>query len=942
MNPMLPCKIALALGLTLGLPIALLAQTAPSPPATPAEKDEIVTLTPFVITTDRDNGYIAVDALAGGRTNTPIKLTPSAMSSLTRRFLDDANLTNVRDALKWSPNVVPGDYNAGKQLANPFNSWDYNFRGAGQSLQGGAGPSRNYFTFYQAADTYNVERIEFDRGPNSILFGVGTVGGVLSTYTKIPRVDKDFFTIVSTFDDHGSTRFEGDFNRGLNDKIAMRLNAVYDRAIGWRNNDFNTTKAVDLALLYQFTYRTSIRVEYEMSEAQNTLISSYYGDGSSAWDGTANSATWGAAATGTGTRASQSAAWGTNPYNVWIPGLAAKGIMNWNGGTISAGIDPDGLAVTPYAGFYPATLIPLYSWMNGGNNYSTAKVPVRDSREFTWGNGISKPKYNVLTAFLDHRFNEHFDAEVAFYRYDSKQNAKNYEGANNAFIDLNKQLPDGTANPNYGKRFADFFLSQQQQNRTVDEIRAQVNYHFDTTVFGVPLKQLFSVSAGDQKITWYARQYNAQVTNSGATDPGMNLVWGRLYFDNPNASMDLPSSVNGKDVSYAPWPSYWFDFDETYKLKNVAFASHSRFWDDKLSVLLGARRDSYDHNRLPLLTPANTTDQETAVLDSASGTTYSAGAIYYFKWLGVFANYSKNFDPIGPGKQPGLNGTPFGPATGKGLEYGIRISTDDGKYYASLSRYDSKSQDRIFNGGKPDFAGIWRNYYDALGLPRDTTRTTLSYDDTEALKVSGYELDLTANPTKNLRLSVTFGKPDSEIVEALAGARAYYAANLATWNTATGGTSTAASDLRNQLQSNLNTINQNTVGKIKTGLVDYTASVFANYTFSDGPLDGFSIGGGVARTGKQYVGDFGAPDGQPKFPYYGSPRTSTSLVLAYETKFQGFPLRLALNVENVLDDTDPLITGYHWGWVDSSGHSIANAYALPAPRTFRLSARFSF
>jgi len=941
---MLPRKVAFALGLTLGLPVALLAQSAPTDPsaAAPAAKEEIVQLTPFVITTDRDNGYIAVDSLAGGRTNTPIKLTPSSMSSLTRRFLDDAGLTNVRDALQWSPNVVPSDYLAGKQLANPFNNWDYNFRGAGQSLQGGAGPSRNYFTFYQSADTYNVDRIEFDRGPNSILYGVGTVGGVLSTYTKIPRVDKDFFTSVVTLDDNRSSRLEVDFNRGLTDHLALRLNALYDHHLGWRNNDKGTTKAVDLALLYQFTEKTSVRVEYEINRAQNTLISSTYGDGVSKWDGSANSATWGAPATGTGTRASQDAGWGTNPYNVWIPSLASKGIMNWNGGTISAGIDPDGLAVAPYAGFYPATLKPLYSWMNGGNNYSTAKVPVLDNRDFTYGNGISKPQYNVLTAFLDQRFNENFDAEVAFYRYDNKQNAKNYEGAGNVYIDLNKQLPDGTTNPNYGKRFADFFLSQQQQNRTVDEIRAQLNYHFDATVFGVPLKQLFTVSAGDQKITWYARQYNAQIADTGRTDPGTNLVWGRLYFDSPNASMDIPTAINGKNVSYAPWPSYWFDFDETYKLKNVAVASHSRFWDDKLSVLLGARRDTYDHNRLALHTPADTTDQETAVLDSASGTTYSGGAIYYFKWLGIFANYSKNFDPIGPGKQPSLNGTAFGPATGKGYEYGFRISTDDGKYYASLSRYDSKSQNRIFGGSKPDFAGMWKNYYDALGQPYVTARTSLGYDDTEALKVSGYELDLTGNPTKNLRLSVTFGKPDSKIVEALSGARAYYAANLATWNTATSGTSTFATNLKGQLISAQNTLDQNTVGKTKLGLVDYTASVFALYTFTDNSLKGFSLGGGVAKTGKQYVGDFGAPDGQPKFPYYGSVRTTTSLVLAYETKLQRIPVRLALNVDNVLDDKDPIITGYHWGWVDAAGHSIANAYYLPAPRTFRLSARFSF
>lgn len=921
---------ALLLALAWVSPLA--AQTAP----TSAEPEGgVVQLEAFTVNTGRDRGYIAVDSLAGGRTNTEIRLTPSVMSSLTRTFLDDARIDNIRDALKWSPNVVASDLNAGKQLGNPFNGWDLNFRGAGQSQQGGAGPTRNYFTFYQVADTYNIERLEFDRGPNSILFGVGSVGGVLSIYTKVPRLDDDFITPEITVDDHGSNRVTLDVNRRVSDNLAVRLNAVEDNRIGWRNNDKNHFRAIDLAVLFKPTASTSIRVEAEAAEARNTLISSSYGDGISRWDGTSVSNEWGVAPSGTatGTRPAQDAGFNSNPHNVWIPALASKGVMNWNGGTISAGIDPDGLPAAPYAGFYPATLKPLYSWMPA--SYDGTKIPVLSSRDFTYGSGISKPEYRDLTAYLDQKFGPNVDAEIAVYRYTDKHNAKDYEPGNKASLDLNRQLPDGTPNPNFLKPFMDFFLSQQQQNRTVTEGRLQLNYHFDAEPFGVPLKQLFSVSAGQQKIKWSARQFNAQIINSTATDPVQKLVWGRLYFDEPNKPINLPSQLGGNNIAYAMWPTYWFDFDETYKLRNVALASHTRLWNDKLSILAGARRDKYDHSRTELQSAKMLTD-------GASGTTYSAGAIYYFNWLGLFANYSKNFDPIGPGKQPGLNGQPFGPSKGQGSEVGIRVSTGDGKYYASISRYDSKSKDRIFSGGKPDFAAIWKNYYKAIGQPEDPVRSRLAYDDTEALKVSGYELDLTANPTRSLRISATYGLPDSEIVEALPGARAYYAANLSTWNAASGGDPVGITDLQNQLRSTKNTLDQNSVGKTKLGLVDYTASVFANYTFLEDTLKGFSVGGGVAFTGKRYVGDYGAPDGSPKFPYFGSSQTSTSLVLAYETKIRAIPVRFALNIDNVLNDKDPIITSYHWGWVDESGHSIPNGYILPAPRTFRLSARLTF
>lgn len=912
----------------------LMAQTTPAPATEPA--DNVHVLDTFIVNTAKDTGYIAVDSLAGGRTNTPIKFTPSVMSSLTRTFIDDLGLTNIRDSLKWSPNVVPGDYNAGKQLANPFNNWDFNFRGAGQSLQGGAGPTRNYFTFYTAADSYNIDRIEFDRGPNSILFGVGTVGGVLSTYTKVPRLGSNFLAVTSTFDQNGSTRFELDFNRALSDKFAIRLNALVDRNQGWRDNDHNDMDAIDLAFLYKLTDNTTVRLELEGAKSEITLISSTYGDGASKWDGTSSAATWGAAAGGTGTRPSQNAAWGTDPYNVWIPSLGSKGVMNWNGGTISAGIDPDGIPVAPYAGWY-TSIQPLYTWMAPPPALSA--IPVLSHREFTYGHGLSTPEYHNGTAYLDHRFSQNLDIQIAAYRYISHQTAKDYEGAGNASLDLNRQLPDGSANPNFGKMFADFFLSKQQQDRTVSEIRAQLNYKVDGTVFGVPVRQLFSAAAGSQKITWSARQYNAQLVGTGITDFARNMVWGRLYFDDPNATMNIPETVNGRAVAYLGMPFDWFDFDETYKLKNVAAVSHTRLWDDRLSILAGVRHDEYEHHKVGA-------HSGSIVDDGADGTTYSAGAIYYFKWLGVFANYSKNFDPIGPGKQNGLSGQPFGPSTGKGFEYGLRISTDDGRYYASISRYDSESQDRIFNGGKPDFAGIWRNYYDSRGETWDTSRTSLSYDDTEALQVSGFEIDFVANPTKNLRLSFTYGKPDSTIADALPGSRAYHAANLAAWQAATtaapGGSATAAQDLQNKLASTQSLLNQNLAGKTKTGLVDYTLSFFAHYTFSNEALKGFSAGGGFTHTGRQYVGDFGAPDGQTKFAHFGDKRLTTAAVFAYETKFGQVPVRFALNIDNVLDDKDPIITGYHWGWVTSPGHAVPNAYILPSPRTFRLSARFTF
>lgn len=938
-------KFALALGLVLGLPAASLAQTAPpAPPATPAtkDKDEVIQLETFVVNTEKDNGYIAADSLAGGRTNTPIKLTPASISSLTRAFIDDVRITNVRDALKWSPNVVPEDPNAGKGFGgSAFHDWAYNYRGAGAGEQGGPGPTRNYFSFYQNQDSYNIERIEFLRGPNSIIFGLGTVGGQLSTYTKIPRLDKDFITPTLTVDNNRSVRLELDLNHRISNTLAVRVNAVNDNNNGWRKNDVNKFKAADVGFLYKLGDNTQIRVDGEYAKSDRTLISTVIGDKISGWDGTTASNTWGAAPVGAArTEHIQNAgAWGDwlSPFWVYIPGLGSKSLMGWAGGWASTTSQTEtwaALNYQPVKGWYPSQVkLPWHS-----SYASTDKVPLLPSRDWTYGSGRSNIEYKDLTASLDHKFNENLEGTLAIYRYTDSQTAKDYEGSGGAAIDINKQLPDGTSNPNFGKAFADFFLSKQTQTRAANEIRGQLNYHFETPLFGTKLNQLFSFAASSKELKQTARQYLGQVGNAGPDWP-QNLVWGRIYLDKPNQAMNAPEiAPNGKAIVYSPKADgYWFDFDDTFKLRDYAIMSQSRLFEDHLSVTLGARQDHYTEHLRELRRGPSLTDKISD--ESKNANTLSAGAVYYFNWLGIIANYSKNIQPPHAGSQQLLTGERPNPEQGKGLEYGFRVSTGDGKYYATLIRYDTKSAGHLVEN-PIGLRGIWQNFYNAQPtLARDPNKNDLAFSDTTSLDVTGYEFELTANPTKNLRLQASYGKPDATIVDYYPGSRAYVTANLAAWNAVVNNATldpARRDSLRAEIAGVQNALAQALPGAKNQGLVKYTSSVFANYTFTDDTMKGFSAGGGVSYTGRSYAGIYDAKT------YYGYTTTSTAAVFAYETKFNGIPMRLALNIDNVLDDKKPVVTSYHWGYTDTAGTHIKDGYYLPAPRTFRLTARFTF
>ena len=949
------CSLAVTLAALGHLTAVLSAQPLPPqvapplpPPAPPAiaAPDQPVVLEAFTVNTDRDRGYIAVDALAGGRTNTPIKLTPASMSSLTRTFINDLGIQDVREALRWTVNVVPSDPLAGKGFGGQaFQAWSYNFRGAGAGQQGGPGPTRNYFSFFENPDSYNIDRVEFTRGPNSILFGLGTVGGTLSTYTKVPRLDKAFFSPAIIVDDNESLRFEADYNLPVNQRLAVRINALYDDHRGWRNGDELEKRAVDLAILYKISENTSFRIELEGAKNEQLLISSNIGDKVSGWDGTTASATWGAAPTGGTARTvpiATAGAWGDWLTQFWVfnptlPGNQA--LMRWAGGYASSNSRLDVGSALNYAarpGWYPDQIK-----LPGEATYSsTAGIPVRPSREWTYGHGISTTDFEDVTAFLDHRFNSKLDLQLGFYRFTHDQTAKDYEGSGGAAIDINRQLPDGATNPNFGKPFADFFLSRQTQARSVNEVRAQLNFKHEGRLFGSAWTQLFGLSAANRVTKISARQYLGQIGNgTSLTNPAdwvQNMVWGRIYLDQPNQIMAAPEFVNGRQIAYLPKADgYWFDFDDTFDLTSYALFSHTRLLDDRLSIALGVREDSYDERLLELRRGPNLSDRLSN--ESDDGMTYTAGAVYYFNWLGVFANYSQNILPPNAGSQPYLSGARPAPEKGEGYDYGLRVSTGDGKYYATLSRYDSKSEGR--NVENPvDVRGLWQKYNIARGVNADSGLGSAAYSDTTSLEVSGYEFEITANPLRNLRIQASYGLPDAKVIDFYPMTRAHVAENLSAWTTQAGGTAnpTHAADLRNAIASVQDKLTQSVEGSPQQGSVDYTASIFANYTFDRERLKGWSIGAGAAFTGPSYQAMYDGVE------YHGNSVRNVHGVLAYETKIGRTQARFALNVENIFDENEPIVTGFHWGYADSSGRHIRDGYYFQSPRTFRLSARFTF
>jgi outer membrane receptor protein involved in Fe transport len=893
MKTQIPYKFALALALMPGLPASLLAQTTPAP----AAGDQPVVLEKFTVNTDRDQGYVAVDSLAGGRQNSPIRVTPASMSSLTAQFIADLNITDLNDALKWSLNTVPttdrGGFTGGTG-GDVFNYWSISSRG-GQSVQGGNPPTKNYFPLYVIVDMYNVDRIEFDQGPNSILFGIGDIGGAVSSYTKTARFDKNFQNINAQVTSHGGYRGTIDINQSQGN-FAMRLNAVGANEKGWRDGDNNKKMGATLTSTWKFNQEnSSIRFEIEGWKQRKNIYTASYVDRASLWNGTTVANTWGETVAGAGDNPLQvqgapgvqgMSDWGLNPYPVLVAG--SNKIVDWSKGIRSMGTQSVGVG---------AILRPDTFSFNGQT------IMALPSREFAIApsDAYLKPEQMNMTLTFNHRFDEHWDLEVAGYYYVDAQYAKNYEAASQANYDLNKQQPDGSPNPNFGKLYSDFFLNKQVQNHWVKEIRSQLSYRFDANPFNVPLKQVFSVSAGQQATEYDARQYNAQDISTDATpwneaNTGQKLVWGRMYWDQPQASFN--AEENG--VRYTAWPTNWYDFDSRQTIKFGAFYSQSRLWDDRLSITGGIRRDEYEVTKVGLRGPVNN-----PVNGEGAGNTYSIGAIgYVTEWLGLIVNKSKNYQPAAGGLAPSLFGEIRGASFGEGDNYGVRISTKDSKYYAQVTYYESEATD-VIGGDSPGFQGIWEEYIRAGGTKRDIgpagqivgTSAAMQYTTVYDVAYEGWEFELVANPTKNLRLQVHYAKPEGQKTNNGLEGVEYYAQHIADWRAVASATGTTQ---QQQLHATLNQAETNMAiwanPTLAAGVPRDHWNAFATYTFTDGALQGWDFGFGATHAGARQVTQTNST----------TAFTTYSGLIGYTTKHQFFGRRMntryQLNIDNMFGE----------------------------------------
>ncbi len=717
----------------------LRAQTPPRAATEPGQ--ELVRLSPFTVSTDRDVGFVAASSLAGGRLATDLAETPVAYSVQTREFLDALNLNDANEALNWTVSATTTPDDGGGQL----------FGGTGSSTFRGVSANavnRNFFTGGSNPSTYNLERMDYARGPNSILFGTGTIGGTANAVVKSARLGRNATEVRAEYGSWDSLRGTVDANYSAK-RVAARVVSTWQDTHTFRDWERTQRQGVSPSFTLEPARNTRVSLigdyyQQKVTAGMNTLNDSFTGwDGRTVYSGLQpatlpSQSAFGASRIGTN-------AWIVSPAsgrgfdaavsytgqmqttffsgNRPVNGVTAAsgGNLGFNGGPLI-----DTPMITP--GIYDAAI-----------QGSAFRVP---RRTFTniGPNPTSINRFRDATVLIDQRVGDSLNLQVSggvnrLFSY-GLINYYTNQGYQNTYIDINRLLPEGTANPNFLQPYNEFSRPERQKVDTTNRaLRLAAAYARSTRWFDLRANV---IAAQEKQRIFRSREYYMIPVDA---DP---RAWGlitstrtqtlryRYYWNQREREMTEMKRINlidpatGTSRSYDPLWVLGSDRNDATTLSNAATryyqaAANLSFWRKRL-ILLGAfRADQVDRSQRLFLRPMDHPSDYGAL--TRDHFIYRPDApVDYFRLTYVPKDAAGR--PTGP-LQLAPATRPRDTTTGVALrQYAADRFQDDYNPPPTSTRKPTKSVGGILNVGRG--VSLWANFAQTFN-PTDFTKTTIDY-----------------------------------------------------------------------------------------------------------------------------------------------------------------------------------------------------------------------
>lgn len=846
------------------------------------DRPDTVTLSAFEVPGDRDLGYQSAATLSGTRTGELLRNLPVSVAVINQELLNDVGATDVMQAMALYGVGVEQTGEPGIGMAGINGGGNsLNFRGIQSSWQG-----RDGFVWYGVSDSFNVESLEISRGPSGNVFGDSRAGGLPNIVSKRAKPDRNFGVLNLRWDTDGGTRATLDWNRQLTKKAAVRLNLLRSDGRDWRDTSFDRREGLGAAVQYDFTRDTRLSVVGEYNNV------------------------------------------GRNPTHGTLTNNYDSGYVAGSG-TNAPGANPAGTAVFQTAGA-------LQRWtFIGGQLYNFTSTPTYVSRQSAVAansqNGVAEsliPRHMMwtgpsrrldhdsqsLTVNLDHRFGPNTVVQGTYNltlsdRFDS-----------NVAIDgvrreVNPTLRTRTGtivpNPNYEQLFVEHFYSQNQYyNRTASYRLTGVQ---DVDLRFTKQRAIVNGSIRDDRF----RLFNRGPRLTPATIATLGLTGAAAQpINHPLRRRHYLRDGNGESLRYFDDPAFFTPELPGGQKTRAFFYSASalllgKYWQDRITTLVGVRRDDYESRRVAVLADPATGlgrldqgpagDEQWREQLGVFGTSWNYGLVFSPQpWWRAFYNFAENFQQNGT--NPYFNGDSRAAVIGDGYDYGASLYLWDQRFSVTLTRFDNYARNQ-------NLAALTVEVADEINRLLGTSFSTAFPQDTQARRATGTEVELVASLRPwTFRFAYSMrSNVNTDFAPRLEGTLAAMRAR------------TNDSSLYALTEQRLDTLRfENPSSRLS-----WNYSV--RYDFSQGPLKGLALGSyGSYRQGRWIY-----PAGRPAL-YFDS-YLPVNLLVRYGFKPRGkLGAELQLNVENLLDNQLRLSNGGYTG------------YSFLAPRKFILSSTLRF
>ena len=944
-----------------------LAPAAPPTARRPVE-EKIVELSPFEVRAEDDTGYQAMNTTSGSRLATNLKDTPASISPFTPEFLSDIAATNVNEMLNYAANA---ELNAGDSEGSGFNN-ARDFSSAGgepfriRGIPGGV--STDYVENSAPQDLYNIERAEVASGPNSILFGSGDAGGLVSLSSKKASVTRTKYSGSAVFGSWAYERYTGDLNQVLVPKtLALRLNGLFGNAKGWRRYEFNDVQRASGSVTYKPFARSTISANYEDGLNVNSV--------GVKWNPTDQATRWLAA----GRAVTDATA--ADP---------ARGIVNFGTNQRFTYFTQDGF-VSNLRNENRSSIAP--------GTADTLLLPSVFPYDINWAGPSAKltRNFNNHQVSLEHRFTDSLIAQAIYLKNETKAKARSFvfntTGGNtmDLFGDPNLTLPavggTGTmANARAGQLYLESNNNTDSTDTTNEIKRVMLAYELKLGKwFGQHRLAGMFERARQDKHTQSLREIlvdqNRRPLANATPENAQNLLWRRSYLTEGDYSTYAllglftplaPFTYNGLAVS-----SRAINSGELYSVKDIdstMLAAQSSWFGGYLNTTLGYRRDDIAYldstsGRVtdatdPRVTAGEMLLNEVVALPGYTKNTFTAdtltagGVLHLFrKRLSLFYHQSTNHGAPRFDRRILPDGRIPPPPEGEGRDMGLMVDLlGDDRFFARVTYFETaqigdaavspsgavtnatalgRSQTLAVNAAMVAAGRMTQAQADAAGF-----NWNAAIIDTTS---KGYELELVANPTRNWTIRANYSHSVRDRENFFAEGYTFFAGKFAEWRALAAGNAA----LQATVETNITAIQANELdGRAVAqeqgfGSIPHKATMTTRYKFSEGRFRGTFVGGAV----RYQAGAFSQTDTRAASAG-GTGQDFFTQGTLFTDAFLGYPFRLPwwkkvgarmqLNGRNVFNSDLVSLARYN---ADFSG---ARRIYLREPRSWRLTLAVDF